>query len=640
MRTEDGHIIRECLNGDSASFGLLVDKYKESIYALAYSRLRNFHDAEDITQDVFLKAYRNLRTLRRWDSFLVWIRSIAINLCKNRIRAQSRRPDAESIEDQETQILDKVSADFYSDEQSSISRDEALDSLNKALESLPEVYQQVLTLHYLGGMSGEQMSQFLGISHANVRQRLSRARRQLREETLAMMSSTYEQQSLPAGFTFRIVEAVKHIKIHPVPRMAGLPWGLSFATGIIVAVLSLNPRISMQNSMSASTSSPLSAKAKVLKTGEIPVDILNISPMQIISSNQGDGNADENELPDLQNALYMAPQAEGGEWTAKSEMPTARAGACSAVVDDRIYVIGGGEAIVGKPFSAVEEYNPATDIWERKADMPEGRVGCSASAVNGKIHVIGGETEAEFAVSTIEEYDPATDSWKTKADMPTARTALSTSVVNGKIYAIGGAVDPNAFSILSAVEEYDPATDTWMKKADMPTARHAASSGVVDGKIYVIGGWAGNVVSSAVEEYNPVTNTWSKKAPIPTPREYLSVCELDGKLYAIGGQGNPGVLPIVEVYDPVTDTWTTEPGMPTARVYLTTDVVKGKIYAIGGSTQNFNPKVIRVVLPILGTVEEYDAGFTSRSVETKDKLPTKWGEVKSGSAVGQKSSGD
>ena len=58
MRTEDGYIIDKCLNGESAAFGLLVDKYRESIYALAYFKLRNFHDAEDITQEVFLKAYQ------------------------------------------------------------------------------------------------------------------------------------------------------------------------------------------------------------------------------------------------------------------------------------------------------------------------------------------------------------------------------------------------------------------------------------------------------------------------------------------------------------------------------------------------------------------------------------------------------
>jgi len=271
MRSEDGQIIRECLDGDSASFGLLVDKYKASIYALAYSRLHNFHDAEDIAQEVFLKAYKNLHSLRRWDSFLVWIRSIAINLCKNKIRMQARRPDSEPMEDQEK--LEKASADLYRDEQSFAAHHETLESLNEALESLPEIYQQVLTLHYLGKMSGQQMSQFLGISHATVRQRLSRARRQLREEVIAMMSSAYEQQRLQAGFTFRVVEAVKHIKINPTPRMAGVPLGLSLAAGIIIAVLSLNPHLRL-NPASFPASLPLPVEANLLETGEIPVDVL------------------------------------------------------------------------------------------------------------------------------------------------------------------------------------------------------------------------------------------------------------------------------------------------------------------------------------------------------------------------------
>ena len=53
MRTEDGYIIEKCLNGDPAAFGLLVDKYRSSVYALAYAKLGNFHDAEDVAQEVF-----------------------------------------------------------------------------------------------------------------------------------------------------------------------------------------------------------------------------------------------------------------------------------------------------------------------------------------------------------------------------------------------------------------------------------------------------------------------------------------------------------------------------------------------------------------------------------------------------------
>jgi len=55
MLTGDGKIVNQCLNGEPEAFGLLVDRYKASIYALMYSRVRNFHDAEDITQEIFIK---------------------------------------------------------------------------------------------------------------------------------------------------------------------------------------------------------------------------------------------------------------------------------------------------------------------------------------------------------------------------------------------------------------------------------------------------------------------------------------------------------------------------------------------------------------------------------------------------------
>jgi len=60
MQTGDGQIISQCLNGNPAIFGVLVDKYKEGIYAFVYSKLGNFHDAQDITQETFSKAYQKL----------------------------------------------------------------------------------------------------------------------------------------------------------------------------------------------------------------------------------------------------------------------------------------------------------------------------------------------------------------------------------------------------------------------------------------------------------------------------------------------------------------------------------------------------------------------------------------------------
>ena len=70
MRIEDGCMVHRCLNGEPGVFGLLVDKCKESIYAFVYDKLRDFRDAQDVTQEVFLHAYRDLRSLRQWESFV------------------------------------------------------------------------------------------------------------------------------------------------------------------------------------------------------------------------------------------------------------------------------------------------------------------------------------------------------------------------------------------------------------------------------------------------------------------------------------------------------------------------------------------------------------------------------------------
>jgi len=172
-------------------------------------------------------------------------------------------------------------------------------------------------------------------------------------------------------------------------------------------------------------------------------------------------------------------------------------------VNGKIYAIGG--AYTTNP-AAVEEYDPATDTWTRKANMPTARNGLSTSVIDGRIYVIGGATSfGGSGISTVEEYDPATDTWRQKANMRTARVYLSTSVVNGKIYAIGGTAG-NWNPVLSTVEEYDPVTDTWAKKPDLPTARMFVPTSMVNGEIYAIGGslayWPWTPTST-VEVYDP-----------------------------------------------------------------------------------------------------------------------------------------
>ncbi len=440
------------------------------------------------------------------------------------------------------------------------------------------------------------------------------------------MGSAFGEQKLQSSFTLRVVEAVKRIKVSPMPRMAGLPWGLSLATVTIITILSLNPHLSIPGNIAIPNGSPLPVDTMVLKKGEVPVDILNTSEIPVTSTRQFSGDGLGSVVPGLHNALFMAPQAEGGTWTRKADMPTARSAFSTCVVNGRIYAIGGCGSPPPKFLGITEEYDPLTDKWEKKADMPTPRQNFSSCVVDGKIYTFGGwNPNKGGTLSAIEVYDPQTDTWAKRKDMPLALEGFFTGVIDGKIYVIGGYRDGEC---LSGVEVYDPLTEIWEKRPDMPTKRSSINGGVVNGKIYVIGGEAQigplnngvAVTFKTVEEYDPITDKWTQKADMPTSR-ICGTAVVNGRIYAVGGMtwGPPQVIRLstVEEYDPATDKWTKKNDVPTPRTGAVC-FVKGKIYLIGGYDGE----------KLLSTVEEYDTGFVGESINPEGKLPTTWGDVR------------
>jgi RNA polymerase sigma factor (sigma-70 family) len=303
VRTEDGSIIHRCVNGEPEAFGLLVDKYKTGIYAFVYARLQDFHQAQDVTQEVFLQAFRDLRSLRRWESFVFWLYRIASTRCKLWIRTQSRRTDRDFIEDQDPKIIEESSMNLYRD-------DQMKESVREALDSLPEIHREVLLLFYFGGMTSRDIAGALGVSPTAVLKRLSRARSKLKEEMIDMISGTLNRHKLHASFTLRIAEVIKRMKIRPMPRTNGLPWGLSLATGIVFTALNLIPQPGIFGR--AHISSRLPDEVKVLKTGEIPVDVVSIFEIPVLASKQGNGDSATPEPSDPQKTNLDAANREDG----------------------------------------------------------------------------------------------------------------------------------------------------------------------------------------------------------------------------------------------------------------------------------------------------------------------------------------
>ncbi len=232
-------------------------------------------------------------------------------------------------------------------------------------------------------------------------------------------------------------------------------------------------------------------------------------------------------------------------WTQKANMPTRRTFACAAAANGKIYIFGG--IIAGEPADPdwntriVEEYDPPMDHWTRKADMPTPRAGAAAAVVDGKIYVVGGVSGGLLnqPVGAVEEYDPATNTWTRKVDMPTPRVFLSVTAVGDRIYAIGGMAYASA--VFSTVEEYHPATNTWTSDPGMPTARYMHATCAVNGKIYAIGGsnslstWSG---LSIVEEYDLT----------PPPPDFNGDSMVDGKDMT-PGTFFFGLIDDVRIYD-------------------------------------------------------------------------------------------
>ncbi len=294
-------------------------------------------------------------------------------------------------------------------------------------------------------------------------------------------------------------------------------------------------------------------------------------------------------------------------WNPLTPMPTARGEFGVAVVNGKIYAIGGSSGNL--PLDANEQYDPVSDTWTVETPMPTARSNFAIAVYDNKIYVIGGTIGNGF-VGNNEVYNPSTNTWETKAAMPTPRTDLSANVVNDKIYLIGGKESSNTdpyFTSSKLNEVYDPANDSWTTKATMPTAAYGYGSAVINGKIYVVGGStndAGQQSSTFTDfnqVYDPQTDSWTVASNVPASTTYGAAAATQdylapAQLYLAGGYVLTDLSSETQVYNPVNNSWTTGASLSSPRAYLSLAVVNDVLYAIGGfDGQNW-----------LNTIEKYN----------------------------------
>ena len=273
---------------------------------------------------------------------------------------------------------------------------------------------------------------------------------------------------------------------------------------------------------------------------------------------------------------------EEDSWETLADVPTGRLGAGVAVVNGKIYVIGGYSQ---GPVNNNEEYDTNTDTWAIKKRMPTRRSNFAIAVYQNKIYCIGGGDNSYEGITGITEvYDPLTGTWETKSLMPTAREFMDANVVEGKIFVIGGSNFPNLndpYYVPNINEVYNPETDTWSTSVPPPVKVSNYASEVFDNKIYIF-------TEHLTQIFDPQTNSWSNGTSMPNHGWGAAAGATTGnfapkRIYVLGG--NP-TFNYNQIYDPETDTWTLGASMPTNRYGLGVAVINDAIYAIGGPGAN------------------------------------------------------
>ncbi len=184
----DQLLVDRVLKGDNKAFTLLVMRYQHKVLGLIGRFVQDSHEAEDVAQEAFLKAYRALPTFRGDSAFYTWLYRIAVNTAKNHLVSRGRRPPASDIDVEEAQRIDEntVLQELESPE-AALEKEDLQRVIHEAIEELPEELKTAFSLREFSGLSYEEITQVMDCPVGTVRSRIFRAREAIDKRLRAAM---------------------------------------------------------------------------------------------------------------------------------------------------------------------------------------------------------------------------------------------------------------------------------------------------------------------------------------------------------------------------------------------------------------------------------------------------------------------
>ena len=235
MKNTDVELIQHTLAGDETAFAELVNRHQKPVHTLAWRKIGDFQTAEEITQDTFLKVYQRLHTLKDPNQFSGWLYVIATRRCYAWLRKKRIRTDP--LEDVDTTMIHK---DAYSHHVIEDRRNSAVEAhreaVKKLLAKLKESERTVMTLHYLGEMTVEEISRFIGVSAGTIKSRLQRARNRLQKEE-TMIREALDHFQISPNLTDNIMQEVMRLKPTPTGSKPLIPWAVAASTAVLIVLM-------------------------------------------------------------------------------------------------------------------------------------------------------------------------------------------------------------------------------------------------------------------------------------------------------------------------------------------------------------------------------------------------------------------